>query len=319
MASAMEFENKNAAYSDPRHPISYVCRRVGLSTYVVRAWEKRYGAVVPARTSTKRRLYSDAEIDRLDLLARLVAQGHSISQIARLERERLEEILRATVLGSNDLRNAKRGDNSNEFLQRSQRAVSRGDGDALSNDLTDAAVRLSQPVLLAEVVGPLLCWIGDEWHKGEIRIANEHLATTVLRDFLGDLRRKHHPQPGMPTIVVATPSGEPHEFGALMVTLSTASDGWRDVYLGPNTPWQEIADVVIENDARAVALSLSYPGDNPEIQYELEKLRRYLPESVPIFVGGAGAVNRRRTLEELGLRCVETWDEYQAGLVALLL
>ena len=62
------------------HPIQVVTRRTGLSADVIRIWEKRYGVVAPMRTPTGRRLYSDADIERLRLLARATLTGCSISR-----------------------------------------------------------------------------------------------------------------------------------------------------------------------------------------------------------------------------------------------
>ncbi len=305
-------------YTEPRHPINFVCRRTGLSTHLIRAWEKRYNAVVPKRTDTNRRLYSDSDIDRLKLLTRVIAAGHSIGQIAALDRTRLDAILHASQPTEVPPRiesefRAISGTPAS-LLRHAQAAVAGADADALLDALTNANVTLTQPVLLSEIVGPLLTWVGNQWHGGSLRIANEHLATSVLRDFLAELRRKNRPRASAPSLVVATPSGELHEFGALMASLSAASDGWRDVYLGPNTPWQEIANVVLENSARAVALSLSFPGDDPNIFDELGNLRRFLPESIPIFVGGSGAANHRAHLEDLGLHCAESLDTLRAAL-----
>jgi len=305
-------------YTEPRHPINFVCRRTGLSTHLIRAWEKRYNAVVPQRTGTNRRLYSDSDVDRLKLLTRLITEGHSIGQIAGLDRGRLEAILSAAqskeISPTAEPASPPSTGSVAELLGRAQAAVTDANGDALFDALTDANVVLSQPLLLSGVVGPLLNWIGSRWHSGNLRIANEHLATSVLRDFLAELRRKNRTRPGAPVLVTATPSGEPHEFGALMASLSAASDGWRDVYLGANTPWQEIANVAQDSNARAVALSLSYPGDDPNVFDELENLRRYLPESIPIFVGGSGASNQRASLEDLGLRCTDSLDNLRIAL-----
>ena len=41
---------------DDHYPISVVVRRTGLTQDILRAWERRYEAVVPLRTPTGRRL-----------------------------------------------------------------------------------------------------------------------------------------------------------------------------------------------------------------------------------------------------------------------
>ncbi|NIS60351.1 MAG: MerR family transcriptional regulator, partial [Proteobacteria bacterium] len=50
------------------HPIRFVARQTGLTPHVIRAWERRYNAIVPGRSPTNRRLYSEGNIERLGLL-----------------------------------------------------------------------------------------------------------------------------------------------------------------------------------------------------------------------------------------------------------
>ena len=76
------------------HPIGVVERRTGLTAHVIRVWERRYGAVAPARSEGNQRLYTDADIDRLVLLAKAVANGESIGRIAHLSSEILKQIVK---------------------------------------------------------------------------------------------------------------------------------------------------------------------------------------------------------------------------------
>ena len=58
---------------EPKHPIRVVSERTGLSPDVLRAWEKRYRAVEPPRRDGgSQRLYSDADVERLRLLRRVM-------------------------------------------------------------------------------------------------------------------------------------------------------------------------------------------------------------------------------------------------------
>ena len=68
----------------PRYPIRVVAGRVGLTEMTVRAWERRYAAVAPARSKGGQRLFSDADVERLLLLRALTAQGTAISALAPL-------------------------------------------------------------------------------------------------------------------------------------------------------------------------------------------------------------------------------------------
>ena len=81
-----------------RHLIRYVCRQTGLTAHQIRAWEKRYQAVVPERTETNRRLYSEADIERLQLLAKAREAGLSLSQVAHLPADELFVCVLITVV-----------------------------------------------------------------------------------------------------------------------------------------------------------------------------------------------------------------------------
>jgi methylmalonyl-CoA mutase cobalamin-binding subunit len=142
--------------------------------------------------------------------------------------------------------------------------------------------------------------IGDRWHEGTLRVAHEHLASAVVRTALGNLSRGFGPSPSDPTLVVATPSGQLHELGALVVATTAASNGWHVTYLGPSLPAEEIAVAAYQSHARAAALSLIYPPDDPFLRGELIKLRRGLPKGVVVLVGGRAYDAYRDVLEKIG-------------------
>lgn len=73
--------------------ISAVARLTGISPHVLRVWERRYGVVEPHRSDSKRRRYTQDDIQRLSLLKNLVDNGHAISSVARLGTAQLEERL----------------------------------------------------------------------------------------------------------------------------------------------------------------------------------------------------------------------------------
>ena len=74
------------------YAIRYVVRRTGLTPHVIRAWEKRYGAVVPKRSPKNRRLYCEDDVRRLQLLKKITDAGHTISQVAPLDTSELLEL-----------------------------------------------------------------------------------------------------------------------------------------------------------------------------------------------------------------------------------
>src|SRR5579863_8918974 len=91
-----------------QHPIGVAAERTGLSPHVLRVWERRYRAIEPTRTDGGRRLYSDADIERLHLMSLATAAGRGISQVARLPTNELMRLVRddgeaRRQLGATDL------------------------------------------------------------------------------------------------------------------------------------------------------------------------------------------------------------------------
>lgn len=298
-----------------QHPIQVVSRLTGLSPHVIRVWEKRYSAVTPERTGSNRRLYSDGEVERLRLLARATEAGHRIGIIARLSTEDLRRLV-ATVLpgseatgmkadeqsgtsvagvggkdpeaGETGLAGAEGGDA--RALVAEALAATRGfRSEALRRALEQGVVRFGQNGVLHRVVHPLAREVGELWQSGMITAAHEHFASALIREFLLTGARPYALGEGAPRAVVATPSGQLHELGAVMAAAVASNVGWRTIYLGPSLPAAEIAGAAIQNRARAVLISLVYPADDPQVATELSQLRRYLPADVSIIAGGRAA------------------------------
>jgi MerR family transcriptional regulator, light-induced transcriptional regulator len=286
------------------HPIRAAARWTGLTSSVIRVWEKCYRAVSPRRTPTNRRLYSDSDVERLQLLHRATLAGHSIGQIAQLPNERLRALVAADDMSAPPLPKLAgplaAESSPQRILDATLKAVERLDASALEELLTQAAVVLSQPALIEQVIVPLMYRIGDRWHEGTLRIAHEHLASAVVRTALGSLSRGFGPRLTDAILLVATPSGSLHELGALVVATTAASNGWHVTYLGPSLPAEEIAAAAHQIRARAVALSLVYPPDDPFLRGELIKLRRGLPEEVVVLVGGQAYDAYGDVLEKIG-------------------
>jgi methanogenic corrinoid protein MtbC1 len=301
-----------------KYTMKVVTRRTGLSPHVIRVWERRYGAVEPGRTESNRRRYSEADIARLQLLRNVTLAGHSISSVANLSSEELTALAQAETYTRIEPAPARDGAPLPEdILAQCLALVKAMDLAGLDTALAQAEIGLSQPVLLEQVIAPLMRTIGDMWHDGALRVAHEHLATAVLRSFLGALRTTHAANEAAPALVVTTPAAQLHEIGALLVAATAASQGWRIIYLGPNLPAVEIAAAVAEVQARAVALSIVYPSDDPHLPGELRRLRALLPDSAAVLTGGRAVGAYSSVLNEIGALVADDMSQVRSQLDAL--
>lgn len=265
--------------------IEAVAQRSGLSQHLIRIWERRYAVVRPLRTESNRRLYTEADAARLALLNRAVHAGHRISDIATLSTPKLEQLVGKDFLSAAVSR-AKGTGASPNFVGLALSAIVQFDSEELGAILSHAEVDLGPARALDQVVMPLMGKLGEMWKDGNIRIAHEHMATAAIRNHVGALLASMRHPANAPAIVVATPVGQLHEVGALIVAMAAALEGWRPVFLGSNLPADEIAGAVQKSGARAVALSLVFPFDDPKLPAELSRLRRLLSDNVSLLIGG---------------------------------
>jgi MerR family transcriptional regulator, light-induced transcriptional regulator len=295
----------------PQYPIRVVVRRTGLNASVLRAWERRYGAVVPGRSEGGQRLYSEEDIRKLTLLREVVEAGHSIGQVAGLSLADLRTLARQEAGweaglslggGGDELEAPGRDRGLRGFLEGAVGAVDAMDVAALDRILDRAALALTPVEVVDDLMIPLLNRIGLLWERGEVSAASEHVASASVRRFLDSLLRTLVPHQEGPVLMVGTPAGHRHEFGALLAGVVAATEGYRVVLLGPDLPATEIAEAARRKGAELVALSAIHPVGEPGLAQELEALREALPSDVDIVVGGPAAAVHAAALRELGIR-----------------
>ncbi len=174
-------------------------------------------------------------------------------------------------------------------VEESLGAIRGMDARRLEEVLTHGIVSLGQHGLIEKVVAPVAEKLGALWREGAITAAHEHFASAALRSFLERNSRPFTVHANTATMIATTPAGQLHELGAAIAAAAASDLGWRVIYLGPSLPAADIAGAAIQNQARAVAISIVYPEDDPALPGELENLRQFLPSTTAIIAGGRAA------------------------------
>jgi methylmalonyl-CoA mutase cobalamin-binding domain/chain len=295
-----------------------VARRTGLSADVLRAWEKRYGILTPARSSGGRRLYSDDDIDYLRLLRRATGAGRNVGQLVELSRDALQAVVQeddaaaAAVPGESPAPAAV-----DAVVDQAMQAVAALDARRLEGVLRRAMVENDATRFLDAVVVPLLTRVGAEWRHDRVTPAHEHLASRFVRQVLDDYLSTFAARYDAPRLLCATPQGQRHEFGAMLAAAAAAAAGWWVTYLGADLPAAAIADAARQARASVVGLSILHPADDPQLPAELRALRAALAGDVVLVVGGAGAAGYARALRDVQAMVVTDLAALRAALGSL--
>lgn len=150
---------------------------------------------------------------------------------------------------------------------------------------------LSPEQIYLDVLAPAMRDIGDGWAAGKLDVADEHRGSAVAGRIVGRLgprflRRGR----SRGTVVVATPPGDLHSLPVAMVGDLFRSAGYDVLDLGANVPIESLAKSVAEaNQLRAVAISVTNPGQDGVVKEAIAAVRKAADKDVTILVGG-GAI-----------------------------
>ena len=254
--------------------IGELSKRTGVSPEVLRAWERRYGLFAPRRTVGGFRLYSTADVARINAMKRLLAEGVSASQAA-------QRLASAPVMGVE-------GDEGVSLLE--ERLAALRDA-LLSYDEASAHAVIDQLLMefdgefvMRSVFLPILREIGELWEAGRISVAEEHFASGIFRRRLGGLARGWEDGIG-PRALVACPPEEEHDIPLLMFGIALGNRGWRITYLGQRTPVEDLLKAIEAVRPQLVVLG----SPRPEAFASLRVPLATAPSGVRIAIGGPGA------------------------------
>jgi methanogenic corrinoid protein MtbC1 len=141
------------------------------------------------------------------------------------------------------------------------------------------------PYLYEQIVQPALEEVGERWQQNRISVADEHLAAATAQSVIASLYPEFPWPSAGPPALVACVEGERHEIGARMFADLLALDGWRDVFLGADTPLDAMIAKAVETRPVVVGLSVTLPQHLPIVQRSVVLLREALP-SIKVLVGG---------------------------------
>ena len=264
--------------------IRQVIELTGVSEYVLRAWELRYGAFTPKRTSTGRRLYSKNDLEKARTLWELTQKGHKISEIASLSLNQLKETLAKERVyeGSED-------PTTPPLVREILSSAHHFKWDRCREILLKERKKLKLTSYLHELILPLVQAIGAQVAEQNLSIAQEHILSSFIKENLNALSADYLPTKTSTRVVFACPEGDMHEIGLLIALALIRNTGVSTLYLGPNTPKVELCDSAIRFQATHVLISSTISkseGAKEDFLKYLNFLDQQLPGNITFWLGG---------------------------------
>lgn len=266
----------------------------GVASATIRAWEKRYNAVVPERGDNKHRLYSETDIEKLAILYKLTELGQSIGKIAHLPLIELKEVYSKLMHKPYEERHVVSPHldqiDVEKMLSGFYLALAAYKLDIISHELDKAKNTLSPRELCLSILIPLFQEIGNKVARNELTIAQEHTLSAIVSFHLGQMIGLHYQKTLQRNdlVLITTPEGEMHEIGILASALLCVHYGIKFIFLGANLPAVSLAEAAnaLQPKALLIGTTRHEISGNTTVEDYLRVVRENLTTNPEFWVGG---------------------------------
>jgi MerR family transcriptional regulator, light-induced transcriptional regulator len=157
--------------------------------------------------------------------------------------------------------------------------------------------KLDAAVIDDEIIAPALWLIGELWERGEISVADEHLATEISLRVLALQREAHRlaRSRGDARVMLAAVEGELHVVALRMTANLLRSAGYDVVMLGADVPSRALAASARRHAPDVICLSSTMPGGGDRVLIAINEVQQLRP-SVGFVIGGRGVTSRLRSV-----------------------
>ena len=260
-------------------PIGEVTRLTGVNPATLRAWERRYGLIVPQRTGKGHRLYTQDHVQRIRQILRWLNHGVAVGQV---------KVLLNNPSGESEKRIGNDWANLQQQLIEAIVALAER---RLDQQLNQVMALYPATTLCEHLLMPLLGTLELRW-QGRFGARQEQVFFCFwLRSKLG-ARIHHNNQPlgGPPLLVV---NGSTLEFDPqLWLCAWLASDaGCPVAILEWSVPASELAIAVARIQPRALLLCLGKAVNLRQLE------RSLIGIEVPTFLSGSAVSIHRQAIE----------------------
>ena len=290
----------------------------GVGVHTIRAWEKRYKALVPNRDSSGHRTYTKTDIEKLMLLSELCLLGYTISKVAKIEIPDLKILLK-------DLGKTDESIDSPEFnLIKEKPTVDASASinillfalrtyklDVINQELGKIKTLISARDLALNIIRPMSSVLKELVISGSFVASQEESVLKLLCFHSGlalykqNERRDRH---GINVLVVGL-DGNSNDLDLVIAGLLCNHYGFNYSFMGPSISYEALSDTI---DFLSVNLLILSAQNSHTSQSFVEKTIAKAPASVEIVFSGKLDLNQDKMVNKRFKKIinVDDLDEY---------
>jgi methanogenic corrinoid protein MtbC1 len=204
---------------------------------------------------------------------------------------------------------ARYGDLSRAYaralLHADEIAAERAVRDAIDAKLTTAEID-------EEIIAPALWLVGELWERGELSIADEHIAAEISIRMLAMHREAQRVVRSRwrQRVLLATPGGEHHVVALRMIADLLREAGYAVIMLGSDVPPGALAESAERYEPEVICLSSTMPGGADAVLACVDAVIETWPNA-GFVLGGRSLTSRVRARPRLDV-CERVGDAVEA-------
>ena len=146
------------------------------------------------------------------------------------------------------------------------------------------------------IIAPALWLVGELWERGEISVADEHLATEISLRVLALQREAERVSRDRAArrVLLATPAGELHVVALRMIANLLRDAGYAVVMLGADVPSDALVAAAARHRPDVVCLSSTMPRGAAEVLISIDAMA-HLSFLAGFVLGGSGLASQMRS------------------------
>lgn len=261
--------------------IGQLATRTGIDARTLRAWERRYGLLQPAREPNGYRRYGAEDVERATLMLRLTRQGTR----AALAAERILALMPQPPAASGTVVVEPPAVTARRLREDLTAAIEALDADRADQVFEEAVLVLPEEDLVSKVIAPAMrrCVRRPASPRLPER-AQAYFAAGIVRHGLGRLLARYSGRG--PELWFACPTDEQHEVGLLALAVLAGKYGWNPVFFGAHTPLNSVNAAAQVRRPAGVVIGCTR---SVVVRTHAAELHR-LAQTVPTAIGGPGVI-----------------------------
>lgn len=294
------------------YTISQVSDMVGIAAVTIRSWEQRHGIITPIRKPSGHRVYTEQHIKDFIFLKECIDEkGFSISQaVSLLKRQRDQQMYsldQVEVTSDNEFD----GPSFQLKIDRLIKLLGEYRTEQAKTMIDLGFTMYGYEMMIHKVLVPMMIEVGKRWHSGKLSIGQEHYISQFVLQRCHSFYHLFPIDASLPKVLAFNPSGENHQVGLLLFSLFLRQRGVEVLFLGPDTPYETIDQILETQPIGSVCISITNPHLQEAAYTFLDHTLKQFPH-MQFTLGGTGFTNvpERYMHWRLAVHSTDHWNDW---------